>query len=121
MPPTKTSIFVFNSDEMDETLRLQELQVKGTSTKKLSDYGVKNGSIIILKQFLDGNTVANVYNDIAKCLGEPATKLNKGQVVINDSYFGESEMKEYSSIKKRQGTPKAKNKAKINPLDPFSF
>jgi hypothetical protein len=70
-PPTKNMIFFYNPEETLEENKIVEIKTKGTSTKRLIDYGIKNGSIIALKQTFESIPESDfkTLNDVAKVFG----------------------------------------------------
>jgi len=62
----------------------------------LDDYGIKESSIVVIKQFIVGAANStNVRDEVLKALGLPLTKQNC--VSIYDDYFGEDEKSKFSS------------------------
>ena len=72
-PPTKNMLFLYNPEETDKSKRLQEIKTKGTCSKKLIDYGIKEGSIIAMKQFMDNENANNIYDEVAKIFDLPSS------------------------------------------------
>jgi hypothetical protein len=82
VPPTKCTLFFYNPDETIDN-QIQEIKTKGTCTKVLADYGIKEGSVIVLKQTMDGAIEPNTMDSIQKALG--LTTMSK--VTFDDTYF----------------------------------
>jgi hypothetical protein len=58
--PTKCKAFKVNKDEITENLELEEIPSKGTSEKRLQDYGITNDSNILIAASMDTDTTLHI-------------------------------------------------------------
>jgi hypothetical protein len=85
--PNNTYLFLGDAME-DGSLDITEIRTKGTSTAKLVDFGVKEDSVIYVKQFHNNYDLKNVRNFIVQHISG-MTGAN-GQILysqVNEHYF----------------------------------
>jgi hypothetical protein len=76
LAPTKVSLYLVNSDEREED-PIIELKTKGNCTKRLIDYGVGEGSLIVIKQTDMNEPTSKIYNEIAKDCGISISRVKE--------------------------------------------
>ena len=76
LAPTKVSLYLVNSDEREEE-PIIELKNKGSCSKRLVDYGVKEGSLIVIKQTEMNESTSKIYKDIAKDSGIDIARIKE--------------------------------------------
>jgi hypothetical protein len=51
------------------------------------DYGIREGSVLIIKQQMEVENAANIIDEVAKSLNIPLISKTHNNYVINDEYF----------------------------------
>jgi len=90
-PPTKNVLFFYNPEEKEDDKMLLELKTKGTCTLRILDYGIKEGSIVAVKQQYETSTSSSVRTEVEKYFGiQPYTTKEKN-VTIDSNYFDQED------------------------------